>query len=202
MFSVQAHVALLPGLGVPVMFGSGFRLVMPERSVKLESLTLVDEAEEDEEENDEEGEEEDDDEEEDKGEENDEEGLDPTGGGKVCLRDVVAVEGYLEVLVIKTRLVYGSLDQLEPLKRSISRLDIEAPSDVSGKRFPTQSLQHLVARASFYTPFLVYLRLFVHSGNLGALTGLLQLKKLRLAVKISGNKVTANTLTDYVVRFH
>jgi len=183
VFSVQAHVALLPGLGVPVMFGSGFRLVMPERSVKLESLTLVDEAGEDEEENDEEGE-------------------DPTGGGKVCLRDVVAVEGYLEVLVIKTRLVYGSLDQLEPLKRSISRLDIEAPSDVSGKRFPTQSLQHLVARASFYTPFLVYLRLFVHSGNLGALTGLLQLKKLRLAVKISGNKVTANTLTDYVVRFH
>ena len=89
MFSVQAHVALLPGLGVPVMFGSGFRLVMPERSVKLESLTLVDEAEEDE-----------------------EEGEDPTGGGKVCLRDVVAVEGYLEVLMIRTRLVYGSLDQL------------------------------------------------------------------------------------------
>ena len=182
MFSVQAHVALLPGLGVPVMFGSGFRLVMPERSVKLESLTLVDEAEED--------------------EEDDDEVEDPTGGGKVCLRDVVAVEGYLQVLVIKTRLVYGSLDQLEPLKRSICRLDIEAPSDVSGKRFPTQSLQHAVARASFYTPFLAYLRLFLHSGNLGALTGLLQLKKLRLAVKISGNEVTANTLTDYVVRFH
>jgi hypothetical protein len=190
MFSVQAHVALLPGLGVPVMFGSGFRLVMPERSVKLESLTLVDEAEEDEEEG------------EDEEEEDDDEVEDPTGGGKVCLRDVVAVEGYLEVLVIKTRLVYGSLDQLEPLKRSISRLDIEAPSDVSGKRFPTQQfLQHLVARASFYTPFLVYLRLFVHSGNLGALTGLLQLKKLRLAVKISGNEVTAHTLADYVVRF-
>ena len=182
MFSVQAHVALLPGLGVPVMFGSGFR-VMPERSVKLESLTLVDEAGEDEEENDVEGE-------------------DPTGGGKVCLRDVVAVEGYLEVLVIKTRLVYGSLDQLEPLKRSICRLDIEAPSDVSGKRFPTQQfLQHLVARASFYTPFLAFLRLFLHSGNLGALTGLLQLKKLRLAVKISGNEITAHTLADYV-RFH
>jgi hypothetical protein len=192
VFSVQAHVALLPGLGVPVMFGSGFRLVMPERSVKLESLTLVDEAEEDEEEGEDEDEE----------EEDDDEVEDPTGGGKVCLRDVVAVEGYLEVLVIKTRLVYGSLDQLEPLKRSICRLDIEAPSDVSGKRFPTQSLQHAVARDSFYTPFLVYLRLFLHSGNLGALTGLLQLKKLRLAVKISGNKVTANTLTDYVVRFH
>ena len=152
MFSLQAHVARLPGLGVPVMFGSGFRLVMPERSVKLESLTLVDK-----------------------------EGEDPTGDEKVCLRDVVAVEGYLEVLVIKTCLVYGSLDQLEPLKRSFCRLDIEAPSDVSGKRFPTQSLQHAVARASFYTPFLAYLRLFLHSGNLGALTGLLQLKKLRLA---------------------
>jgi hypothetical protein len=193
VFSLQAHVARLPGLGVPVMFGSGFRLVMPERSVKLESLTLVDEAEEDEEEGEDEGEEE---------EEDDDEVEDPTGGGKVCLRDVVAVEGYLEVLVIKTRLVYGSLDQLEPLKRSICRLDIEAPSDVSGKRFPTQSIQHAVARASFYTPFLAYLRLFLHSGNLGALTGLLQLKKLRLAVKISGNEVTANTLTDYVVRFH
>ena len=102
MFSVQAHVALLPGLGVPVMFGSGFRLVMPERSVKLESLTLVDEAEEDEEEGEDEDEE----------EEDDDEVEDPTGGGKVCLRDVVAVEGYLEVLMIRTRLVYGSLDQL------------------------------------------------------------------------------------------
>ena len=94
---------------MPVLFGSDFRLVVPERSVKLESLTLVDD-------NEEEGEKQ-----------------KAIGSDKVCLRDVVAVEENLEHLVIKSRMVHGTLDMVEPLISSICRLDIEAPSDVSGK---------------------------------------------------------------------
>ena len=115
MSADQAHVALLPGVGVPVVFGSG--LVMRERSVNLESITLVDE--------------------EGKGEEKSAaSGADQSesnGEGQVRLQDVVAVEEHLEVLVIKTRLLFGSLDMVVPLSRSICRLDIEAPADVSGE---------------------------------------------------------------------
>ena len=93
---------------MPVLFGSDFRLVVPKRSVKLESLTLVDD-------NEEEGEK-----------------HKAIGSDKVCLRDVVAVEENLEHLVIKSRMVHGTLDMVEPLT-SICHLDIEAPSDVSGK---------------------------------------------------------------------
>ena len=166
MCDAQAHIAKLPGVGVPVLFGSDLRLVVPERSVKLESLTLVD----------------DDDEEEEKqsydvsldsSSSSEEEaegkpgapdvdpdllrllrapaeacweelrdgstalavqpGLETIGNEKVCLRDVVAVEENLEHLDIKSRMVHGTLDMVEPLISSICRLDIEAPSDVSGK---------------------------------------------------------------------
>ena len=86
---------------------------MRERSVNLESITLVDE----------------------EGKEKSAASDAGKGEGKVCLQDVAAVEGYLEVLVIKTRFLFGSLDMVVPLSRSICRLDIEAPADVSGEIF-------------------------------------------------------------------
>jgi hypothetical protein len=105
-FVSQDHLNHLPGIGAPVFFGPGSRLALPESSVVLESLTLVEKppataAKE--------------------------------ASPLPQFEEIVANVKYLEVLVIQGCVASGDIGILTCLSATLRHLNIEGCSGISGE---------------------------------------------------------------------
>lgn len=100
----QVHVAKLPGVGVPVYFGLGSRLVMSAMSVPLESITLWPP-----------------------------EAVAARGSPLPQIGELVADVKHLQVLVIKNRAASGDIGMVVHLSATLRRLSIEKCPGITGE---------------------------------------------------------------------
>lgn len=104
---LQSHLASLPGIGAPVIFGantnaetSHSRTLLPENSAVLESLEIVEDS----------------------------------AASLLCLDEISSQFPHLQVLALIGNVASGDLSMLAPLQGSLRRLVINACPQITGNQ--------------------------------------------------------------------